>query len=181
MPRLAPLALALALLCTFGACTDEEIDLQDVDLEERAPEPVPGIEEPVAGTYELTSFAGQPLPVTLAPEDDCLRSLRTATLTVRGDNQAYILDGEIQRECEGEEPVTEQVQEPGNYILEGSTIHFTDELEAEEALPEPHEGAGVAPEAFTFETFAGDGTIGEGDTLTVLQPGNWEMTFAPVN
>jgi hypothetical protein len=181
MPRLAPLALAFALLCTFGACTDEEVDLQDADLEERAPEPVPGIEEPVAGTYELVRFAGESLPATLASVDECTRALRAATLTVRAENQAYTLDGEIVRECEGEEPEIEQIQEPGNYILEGSTIHFTDDLEAGEALPEPHEGAGIVPEAFTFETFAGDGTIGEGDTLNVLQPGEWTMTFAPVN
>jgi hypothetical protein len=174
--------LSLTLVFTLGACVEQEAELDDdVPLEERAPEPIAGIEEPVAGTYELVRFAGEPLPVALAPVDECTRSLRAAALTVRGENQAYALDGEVMRECEGEEPETERIQEPGNYILEGSTIHFTDDLDASDALPEPHEGAGIAPEAFTFETFAGDGTIGEGDTLTVLQPGNWEMTFAPVN
>lgn len=176
-------ALALACLCTFAACGDvDDADLaDDVDLAERAPEAVAGIEEPVAGTYRLVRVADQPLPVLIAPEGECLRTLRTAMLTIGTDGQAYDLTGEVERECPDEEAAVEEIEEEGNYIIEGSTIHFGDDLEADEMLVQPHEGAGAAPSAFTFETFAGDGTIGEGDTLTVLQPGQWTLTFAPAS
>lgn len=82
--------------------------------------------EPVAGTYTLQAYAGQPLPVTVmnSPRDGVRQDLVAGTFTLRADATFLLRDSLVS--YRNDEPQSSAISEwSGTYVQRGDSLLLT--------------------------------------------------------